>query len=66
MTPNFLKAQSLRAHPFIQYSIGMISNHYWFSKCAYSKRKKEKKKILWVVFSKEGVLSRSRIALLLE
>jgi hypothetical protein len=61
MTPNFLKAQSLRVHPFIQYSMGMISNHCWFSKCAYSKRKK-----IVDCFSKEGVLSRSRIALLLE
>jgi hypothetical protein len=61
MTPNFLKAQSLRAHPFIQCSIGMITKCYWFSKCAYSKRKN-----LVDCFSKEGVLSRSRIALLLE
>jgi hypothetical protein len=61
MTPNLLKAKSLRAHPFIQYSMCMISNHYWFSKYAYSKRKN-----LVDCFSKEGVLSRLRIALLLE
>jgi hypothetical protein len=49
MTPNLLKAQGLRVHPFIQYSMGLISNHCWFSKCAYSKRKK----ILWIVFQNE-------------
>jgi hypothetical protein len=51
MTPNILKAKSLRARSFIQYLMGMISNYYWFSKCAYSKRKN-----LVDFFSKEGVL----------
>ena len=42
--------------------MGMISNCCWFSKCAYSNRKKNRVDY----FSKEGVLSRLRIALLLE
>jgi hypothetical protein len=43
--------------------MGMISKCCWFSKCAYLKRKK-KNHVDY--FSKEGVLSRLRIALLLE
>jgi hypothetical protein len=54
MTPNLLKAKNLRAYPFIQFSMNMISNHCWFLKCAYSKKKK---KNLVDYFSKEGVLS---------
>jgi hypothetical protein len=42
--------------------MGMISNCCWFSKCAYPKRKKNHVDY----FSKEGVLSRLRIGLLLE